>query len=217
VYTDPQVVRRKVERELKDFVDHIDQYRARGIWVLEYRFPELLVAFVASKCKPFPIAPYGVLMDLRNYDVEPPSVRFVNPFTRVTLKKSEIPTELKRLRVDGPLQQILAPVVNGQGLPAAMPAPVIQPMAQQLREERLLQWWTEDETPFVCLQGVREYHDNPGHTGDSWWLHRGKGAGSIVRLLDLLARYGTDPMIQLNFQLQFQPAGIGQQPVVDTV
>jgi Predicted metal binding domain len=82
MYTDPAVVRRKVERELKDFVQRIDHFRARGIWILEYTFPELLVAFVATKVKPYAIAPYGVVMDLRNYDVEPPSIRFVNPMTR---------------------------------------------------------------------------------------------------------------------------------------
>jgi hypothetical protein len=86
VYTDPQVVRLKVERELRDFVERIDHYRARGIWVLEYRFPTLLVAFATPNIKGHAIAPYGVLMDLSNYDVEPPSITFVNPFTKAPLK-----------------------------------------------------------------------------------------------------------------------------------
>ncbi|TAM17659.1 MAG: hypothetical protein EPN62_19805 [Candidimonas sp.] len=210
MFTDPQVVRRKVERELAVFVDRIDHYRARGIWVLEYRFPELLVAFVASKFKPYPIAPYGVLMDLSNYDVEPPSVKFVNPFTREPLMKKEIPTELKRLRVLPAPQQPTAPEHVGNPQAAN-----VQPMGPQLQEDRLLQWWTDDDYPFICLQGIREYHENPAHTGDPWWLYRGKGAGGIIRLLELISKYGTEPMTQLNFQLQFIPAGIVQQQVMD--
>jgi hypothetical protein len=210
VFTDPQVVRRKVERELAVFVDRIDSYRARGIWVLEYRFPELLVAFVASKLKPYPIAPYGVLMDLSNYDVEPPSVKFVNPFTREPLQKKDIPTALERVHMV-PTPQPPA-VTEPAGNPPA--ANVQQPMGQ-LRADRLLQWWTDDDYPFICLQGVREYHENPAHTGDPWWLYRGKGAGGIVRLLEFISKYGTEPMVQLNFQLQFLPAGIGLQQVVD--
>lgn len=197
MYTDPAVVRRKIERELNDFVERIDQYRARGIWVLEYRFPELLVVFAANQIKPYAIAPYAVLMDFGNYDIEPPSIRFVNPFTREPLKKREIATELSRLR------------------PVVQPPSAEAPSGQGLQSDRFLQWWTDDDLPFICLQGVREYHNNPGHTGDPWWLHRAKGAGSIIRLLELISKYGTEPMLQLNFQMQFQVIGVVQRPVVD--
>jgi hypothetical protein len=36
------------------------------------------------------------------------------------------------------------------------------------------------EAPFLCIAGVREYHDHPGHSGDSWDLHRTTGAGRVV-------------------------------------
>ncbi len=86
------------------------------------------------------------------------------------------------------------------------------PGTQFLREDKLLQAWNEDdERPFVCLQGVREYHDNPGHTGDSWWLHRAAGAGRIVRLLELISRYGTEQMVDVQYRIQLQFQGIGHQ------
>jgi hypothetical protein len=28
--------------------------------------------------------------------------------------------------------------------------------------------------PFLCLRGVREYHDHPQHSGDDWLLYRGQ-------------------------------------------
>ncbi|MDB5874656.1 MAG: hypothetical protein JWQ07_4098 [Ramlibacter sp.] len=193
MYTDPEVVRRKVDRELRDFVERIDHYRARGIWVLEYRFPTLLVAFTTPNLKPHAIAPYGVLLDLSNYDVEPPSVTFVNPFTRVPLKGAQIPTVLRRIRLlpSSAEPTDTQPTANGQHVPNAV-------------VEQLLVYWPQEQIPFVCLQGVREYHENPGHTGDPWWLHRGKGAGRIIRLLDLISKYGTEAMTQLQFKIDIQ-------------
>ena len=28
--------------------------------------------------------------------------------------------------------------------------------------------------PFLCLRGIREYHDHPQHTGDEWLLYKDK-------------------------------------------
>ena len=58
-----------------------------------------------------------------------------------------------------------------------------------------------DEIPFLCLAGVREYHDHPAHSGDVWELHRRGGAGRLVRLLEIVDRYGLSPIAGLNVQL----------------
>jgi hypothetical protein len=200
MYADPAVVRRKVDRELTGYFARQDHYRARGIWVLQYDFPQVLVAFVAPACKPYPIAPYGALFDLSNYDVEPPSIRFVNPFTREPLKRSEIATDLARFRVS-PLPQH----VVGQD---AQDGQIVPQMSGATRDLLLQATSGDDEHSFVCLQGVREYHDNPAHTGDPWWLYRSKGAGSLLRLLDLLSRYGTEAIRGLQYNIQMQPAGV---------
>ena len=81
-----------------------------------------------------------------------------------------------------------------------------------MANQDLLQAWApEDDRPFVCLQGVREYHDNPGHTGDPWWLHRAKGMGGICRLLDLLSKYGTEAMREAEYQMKLEVRGIIHQ------
>lgn len=200
MFTDPAVVRRKVEREIASYFSRQDHYRARGIWVLQYDFPQLLVAFVAPNVKPYPIAAFGVLVDMSNYDVEPPSLLFVNPFTRAPLTFKEVPTRLVRIRLENITQQIPPSVV----LPPGMPQGIVQQIQHQ---DQLLQG-SDEERPFMCLQGVREYHSNPAHTGDSWWLHRSKDAGSLLRLLDVISKYGTEAMRDLQFQLQFLPNGI---------
>ena len=35
--------------------------------------------------------------------------------------------------------------------------------------------------PFACLQGLKEYFDHPGHSGESWDQHRGH-----IHLVDLI-------------------------------
>jgi hypothetical protein len=39
--------------------------------------------------------------------------------------------------------------------------------------------------PFFCMQGVREYHEHPQHTGDDWILYRGT---TVFALLTTLIR-----------------------------
>jgi hypothetical protein len=57
-----------------------------------------------------------------------------------------------------------------------------------------MQAQSADEVPFLCIAGVREYHEHPGHSGDSWELHRSTGAGRLVRLLEVIHKYGVDPL-----------------------
>jgi len=200
VYADPEVVRRKVEREIAAYFERQDHYRSRGIWVLQYDFPQLLVAFIAPKIKPHPIAAFGVLVDMSNYDVEPPSLQFVNPFTREPLAFKDVPTRLVRVRLEN---------VPGQLPPGVAPPPgVPNGVIQQLQYHDELLQGSDEEPPFMCLQGVREYHANPAHTGDSWWLYRSKGAGSLLRLLDVISRFGTEAMREQQFHMQFVPGPI---------
>ena len=200
MFTDPEVVRRKVVREIASYFERQDHYRARGVWVLQYNFPQLLVAFAAPNAKPYPIAAFGVLVDMSNYDVEPPSLLFVNPFTRAPLAYKDVPTRLVRVRVENAPQQF----PQGVELPLAMQ----HGLPQQIHHHDVLLQGSDEESPFMCLQGVREYHDNPAHTGDPWWLYRSKGAGSLLRLLDVISKYGTEAMRDLQFQLHFSPSGI---------
>lgn len=202
MFVDPAVVRRKVDREIASYFARQDHYRSKGVWVLQYEFPQLLVAFLAANCKPQTVA-FGVLVDMSNYDVEPPSLRFVNPFTRVPLKLGEIPTRLVRVRV----QNIAPQLPPGFALPPQFAQAAIQPQRIEQHDPLLQGESAEDERPFVCLQGVREYHTNPAHTGDPWWLYRGMGAGSLLRLLDIIAKHGTDAIKELQYHLQIVPAG----------
>lgn len=70
----------------------------------------------------------------------------------------------------------------------------------------------EGQWPFLCLPGIREYHDCSAHSGDSWLLYRGTTVGSLVYLLETMAHYGTEPLQALAPQLGVTGFAINAKP-----
>lgn len=202
-FADPQVSQAKFEREIAEYRVNEREYRRRGWMLLEATFPKVLVAMAAPQLSPAAIVT-GVLLDYSNYDAEPPSVRLVDPFTEEPFAPEALPTVLKR--------GIEAPIGNGFIPPPGLQLP---PGAQvrMVQEQPLMQWY-ENHVPFLCLAGVREYHAHPAHSGDSWELHRAAGAGRLVRLLEIIDKYGVKPITEYGVQLVPQIAGFrqGQPP-----
>lgn len=192
MFVDPAVSRVKFEREVADFRKFADAYQQRGIFLIEANFPQAFAIILAINAKPVPMVPFGVLLDFSDYDVAPPSVHLVNPLTRAKLKMSEIPYRFPRLSPPP------------EGTPTG---------TQQMQTQELLQAFV-DERPFLCLQGIREYHDSPAHTGDSWFLHRGTGVGTLAFLLDVISRYGAAPIMgpAINVQLNINGVAISAIP-----
>lgn len=184
-YTDPAVSHAKFDREIAEFRELGEHHRRRGWLLVHAEFPRVLVLLATPKTKPAAIVT-GVSFDYTNYDAAPPSVRLVHPFTGEPYKFAQLPTQLNRAL---PSHQIALPGVPNGG--------AIMVEGQQ----PLMQAHTPDEIPFLCLAGVREYHDHPAHSGDLWELHRTAGAGRLVRLLEIIARYGIDPINGFNVQL----------------
>jgi putative metal binding uncharacterized protein len=189
-YVDPAVSRAKFEREIAEYEAMEAEYRSRGWLLVRARFPDVLVVLAAPKVKPTPVV-VGVAFDYTNYDAAPPSVRLVNPFTGKPYLNKELPTQLPR---GLPKQEVAIGAGN-----ARMVVGQIQP---------LMQAHGPDEVPFFCMAGVREYHEHPAHSGDSWELHRPAGAGRLYRLLDLIHRYGIAPItgyaVDLVPQIRFE-------------
>ena len=184
-YVDPTVSRKKFEREIAEYRALENKYRERGWLLVHAEFPKVLIVLAAPKLIPAAIV-MGVAFDYTNYDAAPPSVRIVNPFTGEPYKFKELPNPLNRAL---PRQEIAVP-----GIPAA--ARMMLAGAQPY-----MQAHQPDDIPFLCLAGVREYHDHPAHSGDVWELHRTSGAGRLVRLLEIIHRYGIEPLIGFGVQL----------------
>lgn len=178
MFVDPIVCRTKFNREVDNFRQLANEYHRRGVWLVDATFPDVFITLSATNVRPA-IVVFGVVINFENYDVQPPSLRFVDPFTRQPLKASQIGTGF--------------PVITGTN-----------PQGQQ-NLQTLIQAFT-DERPFLCMRGVREYHDTPAHSGDSWFLYRNTGVGTLAYLVHALVKHGTDPikMFTLNFQGQAQ-------------
>lgn len=188
---DPAVSRAKFDRELARFRALEDQYLKRGWWLLKAEFPRALIAFVTKAIRP-PSVVFSALIDFTNYDLWPPSVLIVDPFTRVPYRRNELPTAMPRM-VKTP-QLMLAPDGRTQQVEVAQPQP-------------LLQASNPTDVPFLCLPGVREYHDHPAHSGDSWLLHRGRGEGTLHFIIEQLSKYGLDPVRSLDTKIRVEVTG----------
>lgn len=185
-FVEPTVSRAKFHREIDEYRQYEDDYRARGWLLVEAVFPTAVVVMVARQL-PVPVVVLGVRFDYTNYDVQPPSVVMVDPFTGIPYSAQQLPVRLDR-RVPG----FVAPQVPPGVVVAAPAAP-------------LMQWYGPEETPFLCLPGVREYHAHPGHSGDQWELHRREGAGRLVRILTIIHRYGVEAVDNFQVNLQITP------------
>ena len=184
-YVDPEITRAKLRRELALFRESEDRYRRDGVVLVREAFPTLTFAFAAPHVPHRPVV-FGAEIDFDNYDAVPPSVRFIDPFSGEPLLGRDLPPRPQAggfwgcQRVEGPpAAGLVVLVVNGQEIPVA-PNSLFQ--------------GGPHEPVFFCAPGTREYHQHPLHTGDAWFLHRGKGVGTLHHLLDQLTVHGTAPL-----------------------
>ena len=183
-FCDPEVSRAKFTREIEEFSNLRRDHEARGCFLVEADFPSVFVVLGVPQTSP-PTLLCGVLFDYSNYDAQPPSVRMVDPFTRSPYPFKDLPTHLNKAL---PAQDVSLPGLDGGAL-------------QLQGAQPLMQAHSPEDVPFLCLSGVREYHDHPGHSGDAWELHRSSGAGRLVRLLEIIHKYGSAPIRGFGVQL----------------
>ena len=205
-FADPAVSRRKFNREIKEFRSQADKYGRRGWFLAEAEFPHALVLLATAKTQPISIL-CGVWFDYSNYDAVPPSVRLVHPLTREPYRWSEVPTRLPRMparpEAEGAAQGLSPDVA--QALPPGIAQAFAQgdPQAQLVVPQPLMQAYGDDDIPFLCIAGVREYHEHPAHSGDRWESYRTSGAGRLVRLVQVISKYGLETID--GFEVQFVP------------
>lgn len=190
---DPAVSRAKFDQEMAQFRQMADVHQGRGWWMLEAEFPIVVIVMAAPQLKP-PAVICGVHLNFSNYDLEPPSVTLIDPFTREPYRARNLPTVLHRKRVStiqvGPAGQAL----------------------EQVELAPLMQSHDPNDIPFLCIPGVREYHEHPAHTGDSWLVHRGGGAGTLFHILNTIYQYGVQPLSGYNIGIQVTGFRQGEPP-----
>ena len=192
-YVDPAVSRAKFQREIAEYLSNEAYYRARGWFLVKADWPVAVVVLASNKTNP-PTIVAAAQFDYTNYDSEPPSVRLIDPFSGRFLMSKEIPTRLPRM-IPGP------EMVMPDGARAQFNAP-----------QDLMQAHSPEDLPFLCIAGVKEYHDHPGHSGDPWEMHRSAGEGRLVRLLEVISKYGLEPVNGLKVNLVPQVAFSVSEP-----
>lgn len=162
-YVDPEVTKRKFEKEIREFKRLEQEYRNKGVISYKTTPNSVSLLFGIPHLKPQPIA-FAVNIEYTNWDVEPPSIKFIDPFTDRVLQREEISIDFYQVKAN--TQIIMLP--NGK-----------------LSVPNLLQG-SNNITPFFCIPGVKEYHDHAAHSGDSWMLYRKQGEGKLCVLIDQL-------------------------------
>ena len=193
-YVDPAVSRAKFEREIADFRAIESDYRNRGWLLVKAEWPVAEIVLASKKIQP-PAIVTAVRFDYTTYDAEPPSVQFIEPFSGRVLKFNELPTRLPRM--------IPGPEMNIPG----------GPMGRWNTVQELVQPQPPDEYHFLCVPGVKEYHDHPGHSGDPWETHRTDGEGRMVRLLQVISTYGLDTVSGFNINLVVNSVSFSEPPL----
>jgi hypothetical protein len=190
---DPEVSQTKFSHELSGFRLLEHEWRKKGILLLKSDFPEIQLAFIAPQLKPLAVA-FAVSIDFTNYDVEPPSVKFIDPLTGLLVTTKEI---YVRFFQAGEMIESMHPIPG-------------MPQIQLQQPPRPILMGGLDENPFLCIPGVREYHNHPAHTGDPWLLHRTQGEGTLAFIIDQLYNhsipfirgYNINMVVGINQQIQ---------------
>lgn len=181
-FTDPEVTRIKFDREVKLFFTNSESYLRRGIFWRRVDYPTVSLVFAASHLRPSPIV-FGVDINFTNYDFEPPSVKFIDPFTGIRLR-------------------------GGDQLP---PIYQVIPNTQPVQALHLVQAMPGEDA-FLCIPGIREYHQHPAHSGDSWLLYRSRGEGSLSFIIDHLHKHSMSGIGGYNCQITISVNGLNFQP-----
>jgi hypothetical protein len=192
---DPEVSHLKFAREVAQYQETATEYRRRGWILLKAEFPDLEVAFAAPHLWPVPLL-FAVRVNFANYDLWAPSVRFIDAFDGHALTMAEA----RQRRISLPQNRGANFALGPNG-----------PVQLQIGAD-LVQAHDESDLPFVCLPGIREYHDNPAHTGDPWLTHRTEGIGSLHNILDKLHAYGVLSAKAFAFNLTINISDIQRAP-----
>lgn len=202
---DPAVSQAKFEQEVSDYRAMEAEYRRRGWFLVEAEFPTAFFVLAAAHVKPAPVV-FGVEFDFTDYDLLPLGVTLVDPFTREPYRAKDLPTVLPRLVGAGGagLRQEVVEAQVAEAIEAGLEGGAVQ---IRMEVGQLMMALEPDDVPFICLPGVRAYHEHPAHTGDSWMLHRHRGAGRMGVLLEHLHRFGVQPVTGYAVEAGLETAG----------
>jgi len=176
---DPAVSRTKFDAEVAQVERQREVLRGWGCFLLRVEYPTVDTVYVPRKFMKltFPVASQGSIIAL-------PSV------AHATVEIPVLAARAFGVRVSLDDYDQRAPSVTFHDPWTWQPLRPDQiPLGQTLDENGRAQLVVLNEhpdthKPFLCMRGIREYHEHPQHTGDEWALYRGDiGLFSVLSLV----------------------------------
>jgi hypothetical protein len=210
---DPHVNRRKYDRELERLIDQRAILDQRGIFVLSSTtFPYVDVLIVPRHTLQVALPPPPQMQLPPGVHIPPPPANLPAGTTAMMLVAFDVPSLAIRAfkgRFDltdydqrAPSLEFLDPWTDTPLQYGTMFRAV---EFEQHRRGHLvlLDDHPVSHKPFLCIRGIREYHEHPQHSGDDWMLYR--QTLSLFSIVMSLWRVSSD----INHpQLVVQPNGI---------
>jgi hypothetical protein len=164
---DPEVNRLKYECEMKRLVDQRSTLEQHGIFVLQSSaYPHIDLFY----------APRNILRLL--VPVESPTSQPLPPNTMAAIEIPSIAGRGFKAIFDLSDYDIIAPSLvfvdpwTNEILPHETMFRALEFDQQRGAHVVLLPDHPITHKPFLCLRGIREYHEHPQHSGDDWFLYR---------------------------------------------
>jgi len=197
MFLDPDVEREKFEAELDRIRRSESRLRELGAILVRAEAPEIDILFVPRLPlrMAFPAAqtPTGVSL--------PPGTLTGLEFQSLSARAFGV-----RFGLDG--YDVRAPSISFRDpwswQSAAMNALPIAQLVDATGKGQvvLLDGHPTTRRPFLCVRGVREYHEHPQHSGDDWAIYR-----SSINVMALIERIGRLMILQTRPQLILNAAG----------
>ncbi len=170
---DPEVSRLKFEREVKRLADHQAELQHRGIFLFGIpTYPIVELVFV-------PRHPLQVVLATQQpSDIELPPGLPPGAISMAVAVVPSISAQAFKARFDLTDYDLRAPSLEFRN-PWTDELLSYGTMFRALEYEKdrqahlvLLDEHPTTHKPFLCLRGIREYHEHPQHSGDEWLLYR---------------------------------------------
>ena len=164
---DPAVNRLKYDREISRLREQQSTLQDRGIFVIDPpTFPTVEVLYV-----PHHPLRLGVPASHQGAVLLPPGAMAVIEFPNLSARAFKARFDLSDYDVRPPSVEFHDPWNNAL-LQYATMFRALEYEKDRKAHVVLLDDHPATHRPFLCLRGIREYHEHPQHSGDDWFLYR---------------------------------------------
>jgi len=165
---DPAVARAKFDFEVEKVLRHESGLRKRGCWILKCDYPNVDALFVPQR--PLRIIAPGLKFSILSW-VDPKIEPMAYDFHFLSARQFGVRIGLDNFDQCPPSVTFCDPIAWGPlDEKQAPPGGFMDDTGKIIKA--IPGKHPHTQKPFLCVRGVREYHDHPEHSGDSWHLYR---------------------------------------------